>query len=107
MATSNARSQAPKEVVVWERFEGAVYEYAQQCNAMELEREGDVGPPGGVSWAYVYMEAFFKNFYGDVLADLRGLDGDYVPEEAQYRFVVTFRDGWRAASSRLSKEEVG
>ena len=107
MAISNARSQAPKEVVVWERFEEAVYEYAQQCTSMELEREGDVGPPGGVSWAYVYMEAFFENFYGDVLADLRGLDGDYVPEEAQYRFVVTFRDGWRVASSRLSKEEVG
>ena len=106
MATSKARSEAPKEVV-WERFEEAVYEYAQQCNAMELQREGDVGPPGGVSWAYMYMEAFFVNFfYGDVLADLRGFFRDYVPEEAQYRFVVTFWDGWRVASSRLSNKKV-
>jgi hypothetical protein len=73
---------------------------------MKLEREGDVGPPGGVSWAYEYMEAFFENFYGEVFADLMGLDGDYVQEEAQYRFVVSFRDGWRVASGGLSNEEV-
>ena len=106
MATSEAQSEAPKEVV-WERFEEAVYEYAQECALIELKREGAVGPPGGVSWAYEYMEAFSENYYGEVFADLIGLDGDNVQEEAQYRFVVTFRDGWRAASSRLSNEEVG
>jgi hypothetical protein len=105
MATSKSRSEAPQEV--WERFEEAVYEYAQECALIELEREGDVRAPGGVSWAYEHMEKFFENFYGEVFADLMGLDGDYVQEEAQYRFLVRFRDGWRVAISGLSSEEVG
>jgi hypothetical protein len=88
----------------WERFEEAAYEYAQECTFMELEKEGYVGPPGDISWTSEYMPAFFEYLDKGVLEDVLSVDSNYVREEAQYHFMMAFRDGWRVASGAPSEE---
>lgn len=88
----------------WDRFDEAVYDYAQECALIELEQEGCVGPPGDVQWAKEYMLSFFLNLDEDVFKDVP-LDRDYyVRQDAEYRFVVEFRSAWSAASGLLSEE---
>ena len=88
----------------WERFEEAAYEYAQECTFMEFERQGYVGPPGDISWTSEYMPAFFEHLDKGVLKNVLSVEGNYVLEEAQYRFMMAFRDGWRVASGAPSEE---
>ena len=83
---------------VWERFEEAAYEYAQGGAFREFEKEGYVGPPGDLSWASEHLPAFVDSLDEEVLEEVLNLDGNYVLEEAQYRFVVAFREGWHVAS---------
>lgn len=80
----------------WDRFEEAVYEYARECAAVEFEQVGYVGPPGDMPWAYEYMPAYFEGLDEDIFEEVDP-DGAYIREEAEYRFVVGFRDGWRVA----------
>lgn len=87
----------------WNRFEQAVHEYARECALMELEQEGEVGPPGGVWWALEYMPEFFEGLDKSVYEDVC-VDTDYHRLEAEHRFLVAFRDGWGAVKVPLSEE---
>jgi hypothetical protein len=87
----------------WNRFEAAVYEYARECALLELEQEGQVGPPGGVWWALEYMPAFFEGFDKRIFEGVC-VDTDYHRQQAEYHFLVAFRNGWRAARVPLSEE---
>ena len=83
----------------WERFEEAVYEYARECAFTESEKKGYVEPPrDDIWWAYEYLPAFFERFEEEDMFEGVGLDEEYVIEEAEYRFVRSFRDGWRVYS---------
>ena len=88
----------------WERFEEASYEYARECTFKELEKEGYVGPRGDLLWASEYMPAFFDSLDEEILKEVLNSGGDYVLQEAQYRFIVAFREGWQAASGASTKE---
>ena len=87
----------------WERFDEAVYEYARQCVKVHLALTGHQGPPEDLRWAYEYMPTFFAELDEDVFADVGSMDRDYIREEAEYRFVVGFRDGWRWAEAMSGK----
>ena len=87
----------------WDRFDEAVYEYAQECALMELEQEGYVGPPGDVQWAHEHMLSFFFDLDEDVFREF-DLDRDYILEAAEHRFVVEFRSAWGVARGLLSEE---
>ena len=92
----------------WDRFEEAVYEYAQECAFIELEKKGYLEPPPRdyLWWAYEYLPAFFERFDEEDTFEGVGLDEEYVKEEAEYRFVRSFRDGWRVTySGSMSLEE--
>jgi len=78
---------------LWGCFEEAAYTYAQERALMELEQEGYVGPPGGVAWASEYLPAFLEGLDEDVFEGV-GVDDEYFWEEAEYRFVRSFKDGW-------------
>lgn len=101
-----AHQYTPKKHT-WDRFDEAVYDYAQECALMKLEQEEYVGSPGDVQWAKEYMLSFFLNLDEDIFKDVP-LDRDYyVRQEAEYRFVVEFRSAWSVASGLFSEEEFG
>jgi hypothetical protein len=93
---------------LWGCFEEAAYAYGQERALRELEQEGYVGPPGGLAWAFEYLPAFLEGLDEDVFADF-SVDDEYFWEEVEYRFVRSFRKGWRVGGRAFTfiEEEFG